>query len=83
MIQRITRREASPVEELIAFITHYLEETGTPVAELAGNAEISRMYLYKILRGESEPSLTVSLRLARAMNASIGEICPEISVAIH
>lgn len=83
MIRQAPKREASPVEELIAFINQHLEENGRSVAALATDAGISRIYLYKILRGESEPSLTVSLRLAKAMNASIGEICPENSVSLH
>lgn len=74
--------EVTALEEFIAYLEAYLTRPGSKsVAELAEAAGISRIYVYKIKRGESEPSLTVAMKLAKAMGASISEICPENSVA--
>jgi len=82
MISTVKKNKVSVLEEFIAFLDNYLNQPGSKsVAELAADAGISRIYVYKIKRGESEPSLTVAMKLAKAMGATISEICPENSVA--
>ena len=50
------------------------EQAGLTVAELAARAGLHRDYIYRLERGEREPSLAVAKALARALGVTLGEL---------
>jgi transcriptional regulator with XRE-family HTH domain len=53
------------------------EEHGLSLAELAQRGDISRPYLWQLEAGRSRPSLDVTVRIARALEMSVGELLGE------
>ncbi len=48
-----------------------LDETGVSVAALAKAAGVNRQTIYKLLRGQNEPSLEVARKLAAALGKEL------------
>src|SRR5262245_17067566 len=61
-------------EDLAARLARLREQAGMSVAALAGRAGLHRDYIYRLQRGEREPSLAVAKVLARALGVTLGEL---------
>lgn len=59
------------MDTLMAIVRHELESGSVTVAELASACEVSREYIYKLLRGDSQPTVPKAEKLARAVGAEI------------
>lgn len=69
-----TSVKVESVEAFYNYLETYVNSQAKPKLRLAGDAEISRMYLDRLLKRESEVSLSVAMRLANAMETSLEEI---------
>lgn len=71
------------VEAFLDYLRNYFEcPKAKPKRTIANEAEISRMYLHSLIEGtKSDPSLSVAIRLAKAMGTSLEKILKK--AAIH
>jgi transcriptional regulator with XRE-family HTH domain len=56
-------------------VAHIRDERGLSQDKLAEKADLDRTYLSGIERGVRNPGIKVVIRLAKALNVSIAEIC--------
>ena len=67
--QKATRMSA--MEALLVIVRRELDAGHVSVAELADACDVSREYIYKLLRGDSQPTVPKAEKLAAAVGAEI------------
>ncbi|MEZ6041340.1 MAG: helix-turn-helix transcriptional regulator [Planctomycetaceae bacterium] len=69
-------KQDETVDNFLQFIRDYFDEpTAKPKMTVAREAGISRVYLHDLIEGnKTDPSLAVSIRIARAMGTTLEKI---------
>lgn len=75
MIDRVTKEKKSVVDAFYDFLDSYMDRPeALSASEIARKAEISRMYLHKLRKRQSIPTIDVAENIAQAMGTSLSKI---------
>lgn len=61
----------STMKDLLIIVRDQLDLGLVTISELASSCDCSREYIYKLLRGDSQPTITIAEKLANAVDAEI------------
>lgn len=68
------REEAAKLKRLGRTITEYASKRKVSIERLAYEAEVSKGYLYEVVKGIRNPSLTILYRIAEALEVTVGDL---------
>jgi transcriptional regulator with XRE-family HTH domain len=83
MVGRMMRPMKNPDRTLAAFgrnIARIRNERGCSQDTLAEKADLDRTYVSGIERGVRNPGIKTVLRIARALNVSVADLCEGVEV---